>query len=136
MSARRPLRALIAAGAAVSLMALTLLPAEHVHGTRHDGDHHAPLVHRHVAPHHHDDTAPTVDHPDEDDVRWVSTVFVRGNDPGGAKADPASAFLPNIVTPLERAAGRPAAFGPSAHDPPDASSSGLRGPPSFRSDVI
>jgi hypothetical protein len=136
MSAGRPLHALIAAAAAVSLMALTLLPAEHVHGTRHDGDHHAPLVHRHLAPHHHDGTTPTVDHPDEDDVRWVSTVFVRDSDPGGAKASPAAASFPTLVAPLQRAASRPATYRPSAHDPPGASSSGLRGPPSFLSDVI
>jgi hypothetical protein len=137
MRADRSLRALIAAAAAFSLAGLTMLPAEHVHGGRHNADHHAPLVHRHATPHHDHDTTPALDHPDEDDVQWMSTVFVRGKEPAGAKASLATIPFLTVAAPSQQSAERPATYRPSAHDPPGRSSSDLRGPPPpFPPDVI
>ena len=124
-------RAPIAAAAAVSLAALTLLPAEHIHTSEGHDDDHGPRIHRHFAAHVPGSAATIEDEDDDHEVRWLSTVFTIGKAPVHAAANPAALPLHSTDVPLRPSAWVSAPWRPSSHDPPWRSSLDLRGPPLF-----
>ena len=134
VSHRRSLVAL----AILAVLALALLPPEHVHSAEpHDG-HHANVVHRHFEPHHRSEAQPSVDHADDDhEVQWLTTSFTsyRTVAPIGADSAVVGQTEATLHPPSTRSAILPALF-VSVHDPPWATACGPRAPPLLSSDLI
>lgn len=124
--------------AALGVLSLAFLPPEHLHTRTHDG-HHSDVIHRHYEPHH-----PTAgyrqsvgDTDDDDHPLWLASSFI-GASPA-AQIHSIDQLLhedtrvePSPLTWL----GSVTRARPSIHDPPPKTSSGLRGPPAFLSDLI
>ena len=134
------MRKVIAAIGVACLLAVAPLPPEHVHAG--SGDH-SEVVHRHFqnhspADHHHSDSdhddgdhdSSVGDHDHGDDVKWLSTSFVR---PEASQFHPLQASLIQFVTfaPTQPSHSRPPAPEASAHDPPWTRFVGLRAPPAL-----
>jgi hypothetical protein len=134
VSHRRPLVAL----AISAVLALALLPPEHVHSAEpHDG-HHANVVHRHFEPHHRSEAQPSVDHADDDhDVQWLTTSFTSSRTVTriGVDSEVGGQTAATLHPPSTRRAILPTLF-VSVHDPPWATACGLRAPPPLSSDLI
>jgi hypothetical protein len=118
--------------AACAVLAVGLLPAEHVHGALASDGHAEDVVHRHFEPHHRTHALAAIDHPD-DDVEWLATSFTVPQptapvQPRAAVAEFDLAPSPSKLT--SRAIGQ--VLFVSVHDPPWATSSGLRAPPISR----
>jgi hypothetical protein len=113
-----------------SLVGLPLLPPEHVHVTEQEG-HHAEFVHRHFESHHPVETESIFDHQDDAAALWLDTPFIA----------PDATHLPSaarvFVQELALLQPRPLPRWTltfdhiSVHDPPSASSTGLRAPPTL-----
>ena len=118
--------------AACAVLAVGLLPAEHVHGSLTNDGHADEVVHRHFEPHHRTHALATIDHPD-DDVQWLATSFTVPQ-PTAPLQERAAAVVCDVPpSPSEltsRAIGQ--VLFVSVHDPPWATSSGLRAPPISR----
>ena len=78
--------------AMAAVLAAVWLPPEHVHEVDEHGEH-TEVVHRHLAAHHHSETAPILDH-QEGDARYLSSPFTI---PDVSKAGPAQ---PVVITVL------------------------------------
>ena len=133
----RRLSRLTAAFAALSVLALAGLPAEHTHPASawHDGDH-ARLIHRHYQSHQasqQSGTASSFDHADDDHgVEWLSpTVAIRRHvQYSTPQAALAADERPHVAPQL--GAGSPVPrIERSVHDPPWRAVPDLRGPPFF-----
>jgi hypothetical protein len=117
--------------AVLGVLALALLPPEHVHVTQTDDGHHSEVTHRHFEPHHQVAAEERVDHED-DQARWLDSPFI-GPQPL-SHVYRVDQFLHEDLPILEpqQASRRTQPFiHVSVHDPPSASSHGLRAPPSF-----
>jgi len=140
----------VAGLAMLGVLALALLPPEHVHVTQTDDGHHSDVTHRHFEPHHpggaevgvgreddrfepHHQVAAEerVDHED-DQARWLDSPFIGPQSLSHVYR--VDQFLHEDLPILEpqQASRRTQPFiHVSVHDPPSASSHGLRAPPSF-----
>jgi hypothetical protein len=118
--------------AACAVLALGLLPPEHLHGSLASDGHAEDIVHRHFEPHHRATVPVTIDHPD-DDVQWLATTFTV---PQRDEAVQGPAVVAEYDVPPSPARASSRAIGQvlfvSVHDPPWATSSGLRAPPISR----
>src|SRR5215212_7958128 len=128
-------RLVCALAAIVGLAGLTILPPEHVHGHG-DVDHHAATVHRHFAPHHHDDetTARAGQHPrvqaPDDDGRTVQVVFVGSPRPSGPQPPLFAIAITSDWDATPRSASAViGAFTPAPHPSPPAAPASPRAPP-------
>jgi hypothetical protein len=113
----------------MGLLGAALLPPEHIHVARGDGDHVRQVVHRHFESHHSAASPIAIEHDDDDhDVQWLTLAFTATHW-AAALAQPfvVTAFaLVTIQPTIERTIPL---LMISAHDPPWASPSGLRAPP-------
>jgi hypothetical protein len=116
--------------AIAAVLGLVWLPPEHVHEADHDGDH-SEVVHRHFAPHHHDDSGAIFDHQDTD-ARYLSSPFTVPDSQAHGRPDtPAVTATLILPQPHIGAGWTLVSLHVRVHDPPWASSTGLRAPPSF-----
>ena len=118
--------------AACAVVAVGLLPAEHAHGSLTRGGHSEDVVHRHFAPHHRTNALATIDHPD-DEVQWLATSFTVPQREATVQGPAVVAEYdvpPSPPKSTSRAIGQ--VLFVSVHDPPWATSSGLRAPPISR----
>jgi hypothetical protein len=117
---------------ACAVLAVGMLPAEHVHASLMGDGHTEEVVHRHFEPHHSAHAPITIDHPD-DEVQWLTTSFTltRSTTHVQRCAAVADFHLPTPPAALtSRAIGQ--VLFVSVHDPPWATPSGLRAPPISR----
>jgi len=113
----------------LAVLGLAILPPEHLHARRSDGDHQRDVVHRHFEGHPSSSAGARVGH-DEAAPRWLVSAYV--------KADSVTR-LPRIDACIEcDAPGEPPLLvSPlatglvwiSLHDPPPGAAFGLRAPP-------
>jgi hypothetical protein len=118
--------------AAVAVLTLGVLPAEHVHAWRTSDGHAHDVVHRHFDAHHRTTSPVSIDDAD-DELQWLSTSFTGSRARVQVRGSAAVAEL-HIATSQPKSTSR--AIGQvlyaSVHDPPWATSSGLRAPPISR----
>jgi len=118
--------------AACAVLAVGLLPPEHLHGSLASDGHAEDIVHRHFEPHHRTHALATIDHPD-DDVQWLASTFTvpqRDATVQGPAVVAEYDVPPSPPKSTSRAIGQ--ILFVSVHDPPWATSSGLRAPPISR----
>ena len=128
-SRRQRLTAIVAAS---TVLAVGLLPADHVHGLLTGDGHAEKVVHRHFQPHHRATVPLTIDHPD-DEVQWLATSFTVPQREATVQGPAVVAEYdvpPSPPKSTSRAIGQ--VLFVSVHDPPWATSSGLRAPPISR----
>ena len=123
----------------LGLLALPLLPPEHVHVTESESGEHSEIVHRHFESHHPAHVEHDFDHHDQEfdhqdeAALWIDAPFV------GPAATVVPSFNPVVVQQLPVLHPRPLprwtlAFEHiSLHDPPWVASTGLRAPPASAS---
>ena len=134
-----PMRVVVKSGfravaclAVLGVVALALLPPEHVHlGADHD-DHVRPeTVHRHFAPHHPIAIQTHVEPPD-DEATYLDNAFAPlPQFAGPGPQQPSYAVLPEIPVTRRVTTWHPKSRDLRAHDPPWADAPSLRGPPSL-----
>lgn len=116
--------------AVCSLLAMVLLPQEHVHLSRtHDG-HHPDVVHRHFE-WHAEEAGLVFDH-EESRVEWLATPFTQPQ--VSSSIFPVLQALDDLMPVQPQDTAWPTLFrvvNVSAHDPPWIPSSALRAPPSL-----
>ena len=116
-------------------LGLAVLPHTHLHASAASADahhdHHAPLVHAHVTPHHHD-TEPTDEKAaDEGGAQQIRSVDAFVFQPVAAPSAPLPVLIATALIDFEipELPARVIAAHPPAHGPPLASTSALRAPP-------
>jgi hypothetical protein len=129
-------RRLIAGLAVLGVLGLALLPPEHLHVTRTDDGRHSDVIHRHYEPHHPAAAEASVGHED-DEALWLDSPFTSPK--LASKVYPVNQCL-NEELPLSQAQQTSRRTLPfvhvSVHDPPSATSHGLRAPPFLLPDLI
>jgi hypothetical protein len=120
-----------AAGLAVlGVLALALLPPEHVHATEtHDG-HHSDVVHRHYEPHHPMAAGASVGYDEDHQTRWLDSPFIGPQSLSHVyQVDQLLHEDLPVLQPQQASRRTPSFVYVSTHDPPWATSHGLRAPP-------
>ena len=112
--------------AVAAVLGLVWLPPEHIHEQDEPGAR-KEIVHRHLAPHHHDDPGAIFDHPDGE-AKFLSSPFTIPSVPTSFVDLFVVSLLPLIQPRLERG-WTLESLHVRVHDPPWSSSTGLRAPP-------
>ena len=115
--------------ALAAVLGLVWLPPEHIHETDYEGEH-SEVVHRHLAPHHHDESGAIFDH-QETGARYLSSPFTVPDTQSHSRPD--TPFITAILTrpqPHVGAGWTLVSLHVRVHDPPWAPSPGPRAPPS------
>lgn len=131
-------RTLTAWVAAVGVLALPIMPAEHVHATEAEDGAQSEIIHRHFESHHHDGPAKAghdeghdedVDHA-ADAARWLTAVFTGPTPPTQVHPNTTAVVAHDpAATPRQASQWILRLVDISVHDPPWTRSHGLRGPP-------
>ena len=116
--------------AIATVLGLVWLPPEHVHDEMDEQGEHTELVHRHLAPHHHEEPGAIFDHQDGE-AHYLSSPFTVPESSGPSQSSPVLASALPLLQPASAPAWNLRSIHiVRMHDPPWLSSVGLRGPPS------
>ena len=116
--------------AALGVLTLAALPAEHLHAAEAADGHHEDVIHRHWEVHHPAGTEPPVTHEADHATRWMDSPFTHPEVVSPINPDaqgPSSNLL--VSRPKDAPRHTLPSVRLSVHDPPGIASNGLRGPP-------
>jgi len=116
--------------AALGVLTLAALPAEHLHAAEAADRHHEDVVHRHWDAHHSAGTEGPVAHDAGHGTLWIDSPFTHPEVVSHINPD-AQGAPSELLVSRPQDAGRPTLpfVRLSVHDPPGIASNGLRGPP-------
>ena len=132
LMARGFLRSSVTAMAALGVLTLAVLPAEHLHVAGTEDGHHADVIHRHWEVHRPAGAETHVAHEDDHATLWLDSPFTDPEVVSRIYPDAQGLFFDLPVPRPQQASRFTTPFvRVSVHDPPGNTSHGLRGPPSL-----